>query len=244
MSISAYSVKQADAFSFTGNDAALAQVKSTGVGIYGEKRFLIADNNVYGVVAALPSKLGNFGLEINYSGFKNFNEQKAGFAYARALSAKVDLGIQFNYYGYKIPGYSGASAINFEAGAIIHLSDKLNMGMQLYNPVGGKLSKQNDEKLSAVYKLGIGYDVSDNFFLSTETIKEEGKPVNVTAGVQYQFKKQFFIRAGFRSDNSTGFGGIGFLYRNLRIDVSASCHPQLGISPGLLLLYNLKKDSQ
>ena len=240
LSLGAYTTKQTDPFSFTGNQAALAQIKSAGIGVYGERRFLLADNNVYGFVGVFPSKLGNFGLQLNYSGFQNFNEQKAGIAYGRSLGSKVDIGVQFNYYGYKIPAYGNASAINFEGGAVIHFTDKLNAGVHVYNPVGGKFGKTTDEKLAAAYKLGFGYDASDNFYFSSEIIKEEEHPINVTGGIQYRFKKQFFARAGFRSDNNIGFGGIGFLYNGLRLDVSASYHPQLGVSPGILLMYNFK----
>ena len=245
LTLSAYSTKQNDAFSFTGNQAALAQSTAAGAGVYGERRFLIEGNNVYGLAGVFPTKLGNFGVQVNYSGFENFNEQKAGLAYARSLGSKVDIGVQFNYYGYKIPAYNNASAINFEGGAIVHFTDKLNAGIHFYNPVGGKLGKgDDDEKLASAYKLGFGYDASENFYFSTELQKEEDEPINVTGGVQYRFKKQFFARAGFRSDNNTGFGGLGFFYRGLRIDVAASYHAQLGVSPGILLLYNFKQESK
>ena len=220
LALGAYTTLQTDPFSFTGNQAALARAKQAGMGIYGERRFLLKDNNVYGMAGVFPSKLGNFGLQVNYSGFKNF--------------------VQFNYYSYKIPGYENASAINFEGGVIMHFTEKLNAGIHLYNPVGGQIGKKGAEKLASAYKLGIGYDASDNFYFSSEIMKEENAPINVTSGIQYRFKNQFFARAGFRSDNNIGFGGIGFLYKGLRIDVAASYHQQLGISPGILLIYNLK----
>lgn len=244
VSLSSYTTKQTDPFSFTNNQAALAQIKSAGVGVYGERRFLIDNNNVYGLAAAFPTKMGNFGVQVNYSGFTNFNEQKAGIAYARSLGAKVDLGVQFNYYGYKIPTYNSASAVNFEIGAIAHVTDKFNVGIHAYNPVGGTLDKTTDEKLASAYKLGLGYDASDNFYMSAELVKEEDQPINATGGIQYRFKKQFFVRAGFRSDNNTGFGGVGFQYNGLRIDVSASYHQQLGVSPGIMLVYNFKGDDK
>jgi hypothetical protein len=240
INLGAYSTKQLDPFSFTSNQAALAQIKDAGVGVYGERRFLLAQNSVYGLAAAIPTKKGNIGLQINYAGFANFNEQKLGLAYARSLGGKVDIGVQFNYYGYKIPAYNNASTINFEAGVLIHLSEKLNAGVHVYNPVSGKLGKASDEKLASAYKFGLGYDASDNFFVSTEIVKEENQPVNVTGGFQYHFKKQFFLRAGFRSDNSTGFAGVGFAVNSFKVDVASSFHPQLGISPGLLLVYNFK----
>lgn len=244
LSLGAYTTKQIDPFSFTGNQAALAQVKSAGVGVYGERRFLLADNSVYGFAGVFPTKQGNFGIQLNYAGFQNFNEQKAGLAYARSLGSKVDIGVQFNYYGYRIPAYGNASAVNFEGGAVVHFSDKFNGGIHFYNPVGGKLGKSNEEKLASAYKLGLGYDASDNFYVSTEIIKEEDQPVNVTGGIQYRFKKQFFARAGFRSDNNTGFGGIGFMFSKVRLDIAASYHPQLGVSPGILLIYNFKEEQK
>ncbi|MCC6693836.1 MAG: hypothetical protein IT253_10605, partial [Chitinophagaceae bacterium] len=159
--LGAYSTKQADVFSFTNNQAALAQAKTAGVGIFGERRFMLEETSIYGLALALPTKnLGNFGVMVNYSGFTNFNENKAGIAYARSLGKMVDIGVQFNYYGYRIPSYGNASAINFEAGALVHLTDKLNAGVHVYNPVGGKLGKEGDEKLASSYQLGLGYDAS------------------------------------------------------------------------------------
>ena len=239
-SLGAYSTKQADVFSFGNNQAALASVKTTSVGIYGERRFLLSETSLYSLAAAIPTSLGNFGLQLNYSGFKNFNESKIGLAYSRSLGSKLDIGVQFNYYGYRIPTYGNASTINFEAGAIVHFSEKLSGGIHIYNPVAGKLGKSSDEKLAAAYKLGLGYDASDNFYVSAEIIKEEDKPVNVTGGIQYHFKKQFFVRAGFVSETTSGFGGVGIAWKNLRLDIAANYHPQLGFSPGLLLIANFK----
>lgn len=243
--LGAYSTKQADVFSFTNNQAALAQAKTAGVGIFGERRFMLEETSIYGLALALPTKnLGNFGVMVNYSGFTNFNENKAGIAYARSLGKMVDIGVQFNYYGYRIPSYGNASAINFEAGALVHLTDKLNAGVHVYNPVGGKLGKEGDEKLASSYQLGLGYDASDNFYFSAEMVKEEDKEVNVIGGIQYHFKKQFFARAGFMSETGSGFAGLGLAWNTFRFDIAASYHPQLGFSPGIMLLYNFKKPQE
>lgn len=239
----AYSTQQKDILSFTGNQAALAKINQAGIGLYGEQRFSLAALNAYTLATALPTKLGNFGIQLNYSGFKNFSENKIGLAYAKTLGSKIDVGVQFNYYGYRIPGYNKSSAIYAEAGAIIHFTEKLNGGIHVYNPVGGKLGTSathsgDGEKLASAYKFGLGYDASEHFFISSEIIKEEDKPVNVIAGVQYHFAKQFFARAGFSSESPTIFAGAGIGWKNWRIDVGGSYHPQLGFSPGVLLLTN------
>jgi hypothetical protein len=125
-------------------------------------------------------------------------------------------------------------------GAIVHLSEKINAGVHVYNPVGGKLGKSGDEKLASVYKFGLCYDASENFFVSIESIKEEDKPLNITGGIQYQFEKKFFARAGFVSDTGSGFGGVGAAWKNIRVDVAVNYHPQLGFSPGLSFIANFK----
>ncbi len=244
ISLSAYSQQQNDVLSFTGNQGALAQTKNTGIGIFGERRFMLSETSSYSLGAALPTRLGNFGIQLNYAGFKNFNESKIGFAYARKLGKRVDLGVQFNYYGYRIPVYGNASVINFEIGALLHLTDKLNAGIHVYNPVGGKLGKSNDEKLASSYKVGIGYDASEHFFISSEIIKQEDKAINVIAGLQYHFAKQFFARAGFMSETTTAYAGAGIAWKNLRLDITSSYHPQLGFSPGILLLMNFKSRNE
>ena len=165
-------------------------------------------------------------------------------AYARKLGKVLDVGVQFNYYSYRIPSYGNASTINFEIGAMMHVTDKLNAGIHVYNPVSGKLGKNNDEKLASAYKMGIGYDASDKFFISIEIIKEEDKPVNVIAGLQYHFAKQFFAKAGFISETTSAYAGAGVAWKNLRLDISSSYHPQLGFSPGILLIMNFKKNGE
>jgi hypothetical protein len=237
----AYSQQHNDVFSFTGNQASLAQQKHAAAGVYGERRFMLAATSAYRAAIAVPTRLGNFGVQLNYAGFKNFNENAVGLAYARSLGSKLDVGIQFNYYGYRVPAYGNASTVNFEAGAIMHFTDKFHGGIHVYNPVAAALSKTGDEKLASAYKLGMGYDASDNFFVSAEVIKEEDRPVSVTGGVQYRFMQQLFARAGFVSGNSTGFAGLGAAWKNLRLDISGSYHPQLGLSPGIMLQIGFNK---
>lgn len=237
----AYSVQHVDVFSVTSNAASLAQIKDGAVGAYGERRFLLNTTNMYSAVIALPTKLGNFGFQGDYLGYKNYNESQLSLLYARSLGSAIDVGIKFNYFSFRIPGYQGSSAITFDIGAIAHLTDKLNAGINIYNPVGGTLSQTENEKLASIYTFGIGYEASDDFLVSAEIIKEENIPVNVKAGFQYNFLHQFFVRAGMSSVNSSPFAGAGISWNNLRLDISASYHPQLGVSPGVMLIYNFKK---
>jgi hypothetical protein len=237
--LGAYSLHHADVFSFTANQASLAQLEDFSAGVFGEKRFLLSELNNYTAAVGLHTKSGNFGLKANYYGFSNYNETQLGLAYARKLGSKVDLGAQFNYNGIRIAGYGNDAVASFEIGTIFHVSDKLHAGIHLNNPVGGKFGKDLQEKLASVYTFGMGYEASEKVFVSTEIIKEEDQPVNVNAGIQYKFIPQLLARAGMSTAASTAWFGLGLSLKSFRIDVTTAYHQQLGITPGLMLILPL-----
>ncbi len=200
---------------------------------------MLKESGLYNAAVAIPTHSGNFGLDARYYGFADYNETQLGLAYARSLGSKVDVGVQFNYYAVRVAGYGNASTVNFEIGTILHLTDKLNAGVHVYNPVAGKLGKNEEEKLASLYSAGIGYEASDKFFTSFELEKEEDKPVNVNAGLQYKFLPQLLARAGVSTSASSMYLGIGFGWKSIRLDATASYHPQLGITPGILMIVPL-----
>lgn len=237
----AYSMNHVDVFSFTANQASLAQLKNSAAGVYGERRFLLSELNNYTATIGLTTNSGNFGVKANYSGFSDYNETQLGLAYGRKMGNKVDIGAQINYQSIRINSYGNASAVSFELGTILHLTDKLHAGLHATNPVGGKFGKDQQEKLSSVYSFGIGYEASDKFLVSTEIQKEEDQPVNVNAGVQYKFIPQLLVRAGMSSATSAAWLGLGLTIKSFRLDVTTSYHPQLGITPGVLMLFNFNR---
>lgn len=243
ISLGAYSIHHVDVFSISTNQAALAQIDAPAFGVYGEKRFLLAETNMFSTIVAFPTKEGNFAFQADYFGYKKYNESQLGVAYARSVGNKLDLGIKFNYYSFRIPGYENPSTVTFEIGAVVHISESLSAGIHFYNPVGGNLSKTENDKLSSVYSFGLGYEASHNFLIAVELQKQEDVPVNVNAAIQYDFAKKFFARFGLATENETPFAGAGVSWDNFRVDVSASYHPQLGLTPGLLFIMNLKAKS-
>lgn len=236
ISLSAYSSVKDDAFSFTNNQAALCGIRKKMAGFYTERRFMISEISICRATGILPTSEGNFGLEATYSGFSKFAESHLGFAYARSLGSKVDAGIQFNYYAAHIPVYGTLTSFYAEGGVILHFTPKLNGGIHFLNPAGAQWSNHSSEKIPSVYTFGWGYDVSEAFYIGTEIICEVDKPINATGMFQYDFSRQFFLSAGFSSNTGSGFAGLGFLWKEIRMDFSVSFHPSLGPSCGFLIM--------
>ena len=61
---------------------------------------------------------------------------------------------------------------------------------------------------------------------------------------QYELVKQLMIRAGINTVNAQPFAGVGLKFGAFRIDVATAYHPQLGISPALMILFNGKKKEE
>lgn len=237
----AYSKHSADVFSFIVNPAALSNLKQNGAGVYSERRFLLNAFSQYTAVAGLQTKSGAFGLQADYFGYANYTETQLGLGYARSLGSRIDVGVKFNYYNLRIPAYTSASAVHFEAGVLLHLSDQLHAGFSVFNPVGGKLNKTTNEKIASVFRGGLGYEVSERFFISAEIIKEENKNTGVNAVLQYEIVKQLLLRAGMNTVNSQPFAGVGLRFGSFRVDVATAYHPQLGISPAVMILFDGKR---
>jgi hypothetical protein len=243
LGLGAYSNNFVDAFSALTNQAALAKIKNASAGVYGERRFALDALNQYTAVFVLPTSSGNFGLKADYFGSTAFNESQIGLAYGRSLGTKLDIGIKFNYNSYSVAGYGSAGAVNFELGAIAHLNEQFHAGVHVYNPMRAKLGK-TDETLNSIYKFGLGYEASDKLFVSAEAVKEEDRPVSIHAGFQYNFVKQFFLRAGINSSTDNYYAGVSTQLKTFRIDVATSYHPQLGWTPGILLLFDFNKKDE
>jgi len=64
--LGAYSNNHIDVFSFTGNQASLAQMKNASAAIYGERRFLLDELALFQLAIAVPTQSGNFGVKAAY----------------------------------------------------------------------------------------------------------------------------------------------------------------------------------
>jgi hypothetical protein len=130
--------------------------------------------------------------------------------------------------------------VNFEAGIIVHLTEKFHTGIHVYNPTSSKLGKTNDERLPSIYRIGVGYEASGKVFVSIEIVKQEKQEVSVNAGLQYNLHEKVFLRAGIATLTNNSYAGVGLQLGFARIQLNTAYHPQLGFTPGLLLLLNFK----
>jgi hypothetical protein len=239
-SLAAYSHSQKDVFSFVRNQAALAGMKESQVGIFSEQRFMLRSLSTHQLAVCMNFSALNVGVIVNHFGFDYFRESFFGLAMARRLSDKVDLGIQFNGFTEKTINSKASLMLNFEMGALFHLSPGLTAGIHCYNPANILISRNLPVAAHSSYTFGIGYDASEDFHVSFELNKMQHSAVNVHAGFQYFMKKIFFAKMGYMSNTQSTYFGAGVTFRKIRLGIHCSSHPQLGMSTGMSAMFKIK----
>jgi hypothetical protein len=179
--LGAYSSVPQHALQMTANQAVLGHLKRFAVAVYGEKRFLLRELASYQVAVAQPVASGGFGLQLAYDGNTDYNTSKVGIAYGRTLSSRITMGVQFNYWSQHIQGYGRAAQVTVEGGLLVRFSEVLHAGFQVCNPLGVVLNKW-DQKLPAVYTIGLHYQPASQVAITAELVKVAALPLAVQAG--------------------------------------------------------------
>lgn len=226
------------------NPALPASLKTFTIGIYSERRYLINGLDNYLLSAALPLKRGGLGFSIKYFSSGAFRQSETGIAYAKKLG-QVDVGMHFSYHTLSVAGYGKAGAMLVDAGTAWRITDQLRLVAGIYNAGGARLNKMN-EKLAYETRCAFGYKVSAQLQLLLEIAKQENKPVNIRAGLQYSPASSIIIYGGIDPAGAgQPYGAFSMQWNNYRVLMSVRFHPQLGPTPGLGLLYiNNEKNSE
>ncbi len=239
----AYSILFADVFSGSANQASLAKTRRFSAGLYTERKYLLRELSEHRLAMTIPLQWGGIGIDIGHAGFSDYSETSTGIGYGKELGP-VDIGIGFRYRHLRIGGYGTAYALGLELGTIWHLSESVHAGIHISNPAGGKWIGMFRQQQPSRYTAGIGYEVSRQVLISTVISKEEDRPVEWHAGVDYNLTNRFFFKAGINTWSATPYLGGGWGWPHWRILVSGSYHQVLGVTPGCAVIFQPGKEQQ
>lgn len=237
------SVTKHDVFAAFSNQACLAELEHTAVGVSVLNKFGIKELNTSALAFALPvSKKGDvFAVSLNYFGYNLFNRTKAGLGYSKKLSKVFNAAIQIDYINTKVAeGYGSISNITFEAGLLAKINPKLDAGVHIFNPLRTKIADYNDERLPAIIKAGLSYKISEKVLAAAETFKSIDEKAIYKFGLEYNPAKILFLRGGVTTEPVQFTFGIGVKWNNLGFDFSSGYYEPLGYSPALSLHYTFK----
>ncbi len=232
------SVMQSDMWSLWHNQAGLAFLDKTMVGVYYDNRFLVPEYGykTFGVV--VPTKRGVIGMSFSYFGYSLYNEKKIGLAYAKSFSDKFSIGIQLNYLNTFIGhDYGSKGTLAVEVGFMAQPIENVFIGAHVYNPTRSKLAIYEDERVPTIYRLGIGYKAGERAFIGVEIEKQLDYVPRFKAGVEYGLTENFFLRTGLSIKPLENSFGVGYKVKGLIIDLAFSTNRELGMTPHVSMIY-------
>ncbi len=219
------------------NQAGLVGLKKLAIVAAAEQRFLLSELQSVAIGAALPTKSGTFGLVAQSFGYEEFKQQKIGLSYARKLWSSLSVGAQFDYFQTRIPEYGNRGTFTFEAGVQANISKTLMAGAHVFSPAQVEISE--GENLPTIFRLGLAWQTSERLLLCTEIEKDLELMPRWRTGISYQPVKTLSLRAGYATEPSMLFFGVGFNFGNgLQADMAGSFHQTLGFSPSAGVVWN------
>lgn len=233
----AYFREGTDPFSSISNAAGNARLLHRILAFSAEKIYGLQSLNQLSFSLALPVSSGSWIGRVNYFGFNQYAETNAGICYARPLGSRIDLGLQFNYLLLKIPGYPSRSVIQSHIGFRYLLNQNLVMGWSVSNPFGTMKIRNYSSKPPIVFRIGLGYKISEITALAAEIIKEEDRIPGIAIALRYHPMPVLEIRGGLHSASRQYFINTVIHKNKWRYQIGLKWHQELGFSPSIVWYY-------
>jgi hypothetical protein len=235
----AYSLRYTDAFSCTANPASLGGISHILFGVLAENKWMLEGLNNYAFAVSFPLGARGTGIVLRQNGDEAFKERGLELNYGKNLG-RLDIGIVFDYLRDQAAGYEPVHFISSGIGLRYRLNEKLATGWELGFPVSGKIGKTNPEGSPQYFRMGFGYHLEDDLFLLLQIEKQSGQPADFFGYIEYRYGDHFIFSAGISSVSGSFIFKTGWKKNRLNIQLCLMYEPVLGISPGLLLLWETK----
>lgn len=226
------SICNEDAWAYHHNPGATGAVKSMAIGVSYENRFLLKELQTQGITYVQPLKTGVISAGAQLYGYAAYRTYRVGVGYALKLANKFFAGVQLNYQGIRFSeNYGSKNTLTAEAGFLANITDKWKIGVSVFNIGRAKLSAYQDDRLSTVFRVGTSYNFTKKVGVTVEAEKHIDYALRIKAGLEYEAFTRFYIRGGIATQHLEASFGIGYKFKQFRLDAGSAYHQVLGWSP-------------
>jgi hypothetical protein len=189
---------------------------------------------------AFPISYGVTGLSLFRFGDDLYSEQMISLGFANTFGI-TSIGVKLNYIQYRVDGFGRKGVLSIGAGGITKLTKRILIGTYITNINQPKLSNTDREHLPTTITAGLGVNVSETVFITTEIEKDLDFDPTWKTGMEYSINKKFKARTGFNINPDSFFAGCGFISNKLKLDYAFQYNPSLGNSHQASIGYLFKK---
>jgi hypothetical protein len=224
--------------SILGNPATFAKEEYAKLYSMGaQNRFLLAELNLLHAGVMFKKKNNGFGVAIQYNGVPDFKQYGVGVTYGRRLFSKLDIATRLHFSQLDLNAYGKKSIVDADLGLYSTLNKEISFGFWAKNLIHSKVNSV--ENTETALHLGFCYAPSDKVKFCAESEKYLSQQVRFKAGIEYNAFKNLAFRAGFQSSPAMPSFGVGYFLKNLKLDLAAALHPNLGLTTALNLGFSL-----
>jgi hypothetical protein len=227
-----------DLFSAVHNQAMLPEIRNLSAGINVQNQYLVKNLSTASLSVAIP--LGNGTAALNFStfGYQLYRQNNFGLSYALAFSPVFSVGLRISYNSIQLgEGLGMEFAFYPDLGLNYKPIENLNISIQFQNLTLSEKVKQLDELWPVTGSLGLTYQINKKLLIGAQGNVYADQPFEINSGLEYQFNPHFSFRFGFASQPARASMGIGFLIKNIQIDLASSYQANLGFTPSFNLIY-------
>lgn len=230
-----------DFWSIQNNPAGIASWNDIAIGISYENRFFMKELSFMNAAFAIPiDKIGIWSVSFSRFGYIDYSENKFGIGYARMFGPYLKIGLQIDYLLFKFENnHSKRQTATFELGIQSDVTDKICLGVYVFNPINMKIKTLNEWKIPIVFRFGMSYKITSDFLATTELEYNTESKFNYRIGLEYNVLKGFFIRTGFYTNPATACLGAGYSIKWFTIDISAKMNQHTGVSLQSSMIFTL-----
>jgi hypothetical protein len=204
-----------DEFSVFNNPGTVARLKAISAGFTCETNSLLPGANRIAASFLVPSPIIAGSVGVFKFGDDIYSENLLSVAVGNKLGI-ASLGGRVNFVQYRANGFGTKSAVSFDFGGLVQLTDQISAGAYIVNLTQARITE--DEYLPIKLVAGLGFKPTEQLLVSTEIEKDIGFKPAFRGGIEYAIHKKVFVRTGLNLNPSKGFFGLGFRSGHLNID--------------------------
>lgn len=212
------------------NPAALQTVERRTVSLDYAPRPFEMNELAFGAAAYVePTSLGSLALGATRFGFELYHETRVVLSFADEFMSGFRAGISMSYYALSIQNYGNASAIGFDVGVLVDVSDNVRWGFSALNISASTIGAAK-ERIPQHFHTGVAFTFLPGALITASVMKDVRYPIELHVGVEYSLVDVLALRAGTTSDPNTFNAGLGVRVGFAQFDYAFSSHSELGMT--------------
>jgi hypothetical protein len=240
----AMSMASADVCSSTGsylgrNPASILNQKNAMCGINQLMPFGINGLSTNALYYSKRYKNQGYSVEYAQQGIQGYKEHLSAITAGILLNENLSFGVKLISKATKLSEESMQWSYRVELGMVQSFSKKLSAGIH----IKVRTSKEVEVFQNTALSMGLCYYVDSKLPIYVSTEMSELGPTRIRTGMEYIIGKALAVRLGWNNKDAALSGGITYLFKNYKFDMSTALHTRLGLSygAGLALLFPSKK---